>query len=125
MWGDDVYIQMPQQKDDSNARETKITDIARGEKTYGLRRDRTAASDDSTRPDGSIRYSRTFDRNSDKQIANVDDLNTLADPSIPIDVSIFKKSGWAILTATRENLNPEFKERLNKRRMQKSHTQPK
>jgi hypothetical protein len=103
------------QKDDSNARETEITDIARGEKTYGLRRDRTAASDDSTRPDGSIRYSRTFDRNSDKRIANVDDLNTLADPSIPIDVSIFKKSGWAILTATRENLNPEFKERLNKR----------
>ena len=125
MWGDDVYIQMPQQKDDSNARETEITDIARGEKTYGLRRDRTAASDDSTRPDGSIRYSRTFDRNSDKQIANVDDLNRLADPSIPIDVSIFMKSGWAILTATRENLNPEFKERLNKRRMQKSHTQPK
>jgi hypothetical protein len=39
----------------------------------------------------------------------------LADPSIPIDVSIFKKFGWAILTATRENLNPEFKERLNKR----------
>jgi hypothetical protein len=103
------------QKDDSNARETEITDIARGEKTYGLRRDRTAASDDSTRPDGSIRYSRTFDRNSDKRIANVDDLNTLADPSIPIDVSIFNKSGWAILTATRENLNPEFKERLNKR----------
>jgi hypothetical protein len=103
------------EKDDSNARETEITDIARGEKTYGLRRDRTAASDDSTRPDGSIRYSRTFDRNSDKRIANVDDLNTLADPSIPIDVSIFKKFGWAILTATRENLNPEFKERLNKR----------
>jgi hypothetical protein len=103
------------QKDDSNARETEITDIARGEKTYGLRRDRTAASDDSTRPDGSIRYSRTFDRNSDKRIANVDDLNRLADPSIPIDVSIFKKFGWAILTATRENLNPEFKERLNKR----------
>jgi hypothetical protein len=103
------------EKDDSNARETEITDIARGEKTYGLRRDRTAASDDSTRPDGSIRYSRTFDRNSDKRIANVDDLNRLADPSIPIDVSIFKKSGWAILTATRENLNPEFKERLNKR----------
>jgi hypothetical protein len=113
----DVYIQLPTYKDDSNARETKITDIARGEKTYGLRRDRTAASDDSTRPDGSIRYSRTFDRNSDKQIANVDDLNRLADPSIPIDVSIFMKSGWAILTATRENLNPEFKERLNKRRM--------
>jgi hypothetical protein len=111
----DVYIQLPTYKDDSNARETEITDIARGEKTYGLRRDRTAASDDSTRPDGSIRYSRTFDRNSDKRIANVDDLNTLADPSIPIDVSIFKKSGWAILTATRENLNPEFKERLNKR----------
>jgi hypothetical protein len=103
------------EKDDSNARETEITDIARGEKTYGLRRDRTAASDDSTRPDGSIRYSRTFDRNSDKRIANVDDLNRLADPSIPIDVSIFKKFGWAILTATRENLNPEFKERLNKR----------
>jgi hypothetical protein len=111
----DVYIQVPTYKDDSNARETEITDIARGEKTYGLRRDRTAASDDSTRPDGSIRYSRTFDRNSDKRIANVDDLNRLADPSIPIDVSIFKKSGWAILTATRENLNPEFKERLNKR----------
>jgi hypothetical protein len=111
----DVYIQLPTYKDDSNARETEITDIARGEKTYGLRRDRTAASDDSTRPDGSIRYSRTFDRNSDKRIANVDDLNRLADPSIPIDVSIFKKSGWAILTATRENLNPEFKERLNKR----------
>jgi hypothetical protein len=111
----DVYIQLPTYKDDSNARETEITDIARGEKTYGLRRDRTAASDDSTRPDGSIRYSRTFDRNSDKRIANVDDLNTLADPSIPIDVSIFKKFGWAILTATRENLNPEFKERLNKR----------
>jgi hypothetical protein len=111
----DVYIQLPTYKDDSNARETEITDIARGEKTYGLRRDRTAASDDSTRPDGSIRYSRTFDRNSDKRIANVDDLNRLADPSIPIDVSIFNKSGWAILTATRENLNPEFKERLNKR----------
>jgi hypothetical protein len=111
----DVYIQLPTYKDDSNARETEITDIARGEKTYGLRRDRTAASDDSTRPDGSIRYSRTFDRNSDKRIANVDDLNRLADPSIPIDVSIFKKFGWAILTATRENLNPEFKERLNKR----------
>lgn len=94
----------------SGAVEARTDDGPAGAATSNTSRD----AGDRTRPDVPVRESRRPTERPAAETRDTDLDPVTADDLSNLNADFFQRPGWAVLTATREDLDPQFKDRINK-----------